>query len=148
MSNIEIKRMARIEKPTHRTRVRGKTADGRDFIQKVGHNLFMQRKRLGLSQADVAEQVGLEPESISRIENGLIAPTLSRLQQFGRVYGCSLIDLLGEASSLPRDLDNRLASVLTQLNETDRTFVTEHAIALARHLGAASPSSQSKKVGL
>ena len=117
--------MARIEKPTHRARVRAKTTDGRDFIQKVGQNLFTQRKRLGLSQADVAEQVGLEPESISRIENGLIAPTLSRLQQFGRVYGCSLIDLLGEASSLPRDLDNRLASVLTQLNETDRTFVIE-----------------------
>jgi transcriptional regulator with XRE-family HTH domain len=46
--------------------------------------------------------VGIEPESISRIENGLIAPTLVRLRQFALAYDCSLESLIAKASdSLP-----------------------------------------------
>lgn len=138
--------MAKAKKAGKDVKPQGKAIiNGQQFVRKVGQSLLTQRKRLGFSQAEVAEKIGIEPESVSRIENGVIAPTLARLEQFGKVYGCSLSDLLSEASSLPRDLENRLASALTQLHEADRAFVTEHAIALARHLGSARQGTQTKK---
>lgn len=106
------------------------------FLARIGRSLLAHRKRLGLSQQDVAEKIGIEPESVSRIENGVIAPTLGRLRQFAKVYSCSLEEIIGRSSDLPDDLSNRLGAELRDLPEVDRVFVTEHAIEIARHIKA------------
>jgi transcriptional regulator with XRE-family HTH domain len=48
-----------------------------------------------LSQQQVSERIGIEPESISRIENGSVSPSLARLRQFAELYSCSLEAVLG-----------------------------------------------------
>ena len=65
------------------------------FLKGVGRALVEERRRCGMSQQQVAEQIGIEPETVSRIETGAIAPSLVRLRQFARVYDCSLQGLLG-----------------------------------------------------
>ena len=116
----------------------GKDSDPglREFIEKVGLNLLGHRRRLGLSQQEVAELIGIEPESVSRMENGVISPTLARLRQFATVYQCSVESIIGTASDLPGDLNNRLGVELKELPEADRVFVTEQAIGMARHIKA------------
>ena len=105
------------------------------FIEKVGLNLMVHR-RLDLSQQEVAERIGIEPESVSRMENGVISPTLTRLRQFASLYQCSLESIIGEASDLPSDLNKRLSVELEELPESDRVFVTEQAIGIARYIKA------------
>lgn len=104
------------------------------FTRAVGQNLLAQRLARGLTQQQAAELVGIQPESVSRIENGTIVPTLLRLRQFSRVYDCGLADLLERASNHPGDLAMRIAHEISELDERDRRFVTSQLSALIRHL--------------
>lgn len=117
-------------------------ADWRRFLKSIGRGLLERRTSNGLTQQQVAEQVGIQPESVSRIENGQIAPTLMRLQQFASIYDCSITALVSEASAHPTDLALRIARELGELNEIDRQFVASQAVALAWHLQGIEHSSR------
>ena len=58
-----------------------------------------RRKRLGMSQEELAEQVGISQESLSRMEKGYISPRFERLDAFAAALGCSLPELFGESAS-------------------------------------------------
>ena len=104
------------------------------FLKGVGRALHQERKRCSLSQQQVAERIGIEPETVSRIENGVIAPSLVRLRQFSRVYGCSIESLLTRTADTLPDLVRRIASELDGLPATDQVYVAEQALATARYL--------------
>ena len=104
------------------------------FIRAVGQALLLERRKCGMSQQQVAELVGIEPESVSRIENGVIAPTLARLRQFAIIYSCSLEVIVAQASDQASDIAKKLAGELQDLPEADRTFVADQAILIARHI--------------
>lgn len=58
-------------------------------------NDFMKaRKRLGLSQADVAERMGTKPPAIARLEAALSnqkhSPTVATLKKYAEAVGCEL----------------------------------------------------------
>jgi transcriptional regulator with XRE-family HTH domain len=107
------------------------------FLKSIGRTLLARRTSIGLTQQQVAERVGIQPESVSRIENGQIAPTLLRLRQFSALYGCSITSLISEASEHPTDLALRIARELGELGEIDRQFVASQTVALAWHLRSA-----------
>jgi len=48
---------------------------------KFGHRLRVLRKQAGLTQEQLAEDVGLTIESISNIERGLYGPTFNNLEK-------------------------------------------------------------------
>ena len=129
MSNKDAGKEALPESPTGTAE-----QDWQSFIGKVGRALAAERKRLGWSQQTVAEKIGIEPESISRIENGVIAPTLARLRQFAQVYGCSMESLIGKTSEQSPDIAKRIASKLEELSEADRAFVAEQTMNLIGHI--------------
>ena len=106
------------------------------FLKGVGRALVEERRRCGLSQQQVAERIGIEPETVSRIETGVISPTLIRLRQFAKVYGCSLQGLLGRTSDTLPDLAQRIAVELDPLPPTDQRHVAGQAMATARYLQA------------
>ena len=106
------------------------------FLKGVGRALVEERRRCGMSQQQVAEQIGIEPETVSRIETGAIAPSLVRLRQFARVYDCSLQGLLGRTSDGLPDLALQIARELDGLPPTDQRHVAEQALATARYLQA------------
>jgi len=70
--------------------------DLKDLLRRVGAAIVSQRKAAGFTQARVADAIGLEKETISRMENGVIAPSVHRLWQFAELFGCPLSALLGE----------------------------------------------------
>jgi len=52
-----------------------------------------RRRLLGITQEILAERVGIYQESLSRMEQGVIAPRFERLQLFADALECSIADL-------------------------------------------------------
>ncbi len=68
-----------------------KKGDGKSEItMAVGKAIAIQRKIAGLTQQQVAEQLGVEKESISRLETGSVPQNVQRLQQLSAVFGCPM----------------------------------------------------------
>jgi len=53
----------------------------------LAHRIRELRESEGLSQAEVAAQIGTKQPSIARIERGLALPRLDMLQKLARVFG-------------------------------------------------------------
>ena len=64
----------------------------------LSENILQFRRALGLSQEQLAEQVGVSRQSISKLETGQSAPELDKLVALSRVFGVSTDELLGNNS--------------------------------------------------
>lgn len=64
----------------------------------LSDNILQLRKALGLSQEQLAEQVGVSRQSISKWETGQSVPELDKLVALSRVFGVSTDTLLGNAA--------------------------------------------------
>lgn len=81
--------------------------------QKVfGEKLRNHRKRLGMTQEEVAEKVGVSPQAISKWESGDCLPDCFNLKAISDIYGIS-VDVLLETES-EGDLDG-VANKIEQL---------------------------------
>lgn len=92
--------------------------------ERIGRAIARERQRCRLTQSEVAERVGLGNEAVSRIERGIVVPSLDRLFQFAEAFGCQAGDLLNETSPLAQDNASYLASLLEPLSNEDRELVT------------------------
>lgn len=77
---------------------------------------------------------GLGAETISRIERGMVPPTLARLFEFAELLGCRVDELLLEASNRNADQAASIAAQLAELSPADRAFVAGVVDQLAEHL--------------
>ena len=57
------------------------------------------RQKMGLTQNQVAESLGVTPGYISNVENNRTAMSLRILTYYARLIGCSLDALVGELDS-------------------------------------------------
>ena len=64
-----------------------KQRNGRALIDGIGQRLADRRRALGLTQAVLAEKIGVAEETMSRMESGKVAISLERLAKF-----CDLLD--------------------------------------------------------
>ena len=51
------------------------------------------RKSKGLTQKDVADYLGVKPSMVSRYENGVVTPPLSKLEALSELFGTPFIDM-------------------------------------------------------
>jgi len=94
--------------------VKGKLNNDNKFLSKVfGLNIAYRRNLLGITQEALAEKIGIEQISISRMERGIIAPRFARLQVFADVLGCSVADLFRMPDDTNRTDEN--ATVIAQI---------------------------------
>ena len=69
-----------------------------------GKRLKELRKQAGKTQEQVAEAVGLEPGTISRIERGAKGMSIDSLLMFSEIYGVSMDFILkGDKTGAPSD---------------------------------------------
>ncbi|WP_257441491.1 helix-turn-helix domain-containing protein [Burkholderia glumae] len=114
-------------------------ADMRDteetrLARRVGKAIARRREESQLTQEDVAEQLGVGNEAISRIERGIVMPTVARLVQLAKVFQCNVAELLTEASHRPDDQARHLSQLLTKLNPQDRETLVSIVETLAARL--------------
>lgn len=101
----------------------------------VGLAIAKQRMLRELTQEQVAEQLGIGGEAVSRIERGIVMPNIERLMQFAEIFGCEAADLLTQASPRSEDQAVRISQMLNQLTDADRQLVLELIERLTQRLG-------------
>ena len=73
----------------------------KELLQAIGQRVAKARKDRGWTQEALAEAVGIEPVSLSRLETGDRALSLSTLARIAEVVGVGLGDLLDTGRELP-----------------------------------------------
>jgi len=96
--------------------------------------IYRKRKALGLTQADLAEKLGIGQQSLSRMEQGRMAPKFERLQDLADALGCGVADLFRTADAGAARQADALADMLAPLTAEERAFVVEHSARLANFL--------------
>lgn len=65
-----------------------------DFV-KVGERIAEHRKRLGLSQDELADRLYVTRQAVSKWERGASAPSLDTLGEMRKLFSVSIEELLG-----------------------------------------------------
>jgi transcriptional regulator with XRE-family HTH domain len=102
----------------------------------IGARLAARRKELGLTQAELAEKLGIEKESVSRLETGVISPSLGRLSTLAEALDFSMDNLLRDTSIHPGDQAANLIACIASLSEPKRALVLRMATEFAAILNS------------
>lgn len=85
-----------------------------------------------MTQSQLAEELGVETLTVSRIETGMQLPSLERLADFSNVLQTSLRALLSDANE-DDSFALMLADVLKDLPQREKQFVYDFAAYYAQH---------------
>lgn len=106
----------------------GSTESEKLLRGRLGEELRRARLARGLTQADLAERLDTDPETISRFERGSSLPSLTRLLDLAETLGVTVASLLGRASPRMTDELEDVGRSLLALSEPDQRL----AIAVLR----------------
>ena len=96
---------------------------GPSLSQRLSRHLFERRRALQLTQAQVAERLGVDVETLSRFERGKHLPSLATLERLAGVLKTTVADLLSEQAPVTStDEAETLALWLADLAPDDRAF--------------------------
>lgn len=110
-------------------------SDESRLAREIGKAIAKKRGAAGFTQEQVAEQLGIGLEAVSRMERGLVVPTVARLAELADIFECNVADLLTLASNRANDQALHLSRTLAKLNASDRTLIVEMVEQLATRLG-------------
>ena len=65
----------------------------------LGNNISERRKAMGMTQEELAANLGVSPQAVSKWENNLSCPDISLLPAIAKIFGMSVDELLGAASA-------------------------------------------------
>lgn len=85
----------------------------------LANNIRTFRKRLGLTQGELAERLGVNRSAIGAYEDGRAEPRLSVLRLMAQIFGCSLDALAGDGALGEADLQGRMLRVLPVAVDAD-----------------------------
>lgn len=71
----------------------------------MGERIRTHRKRLGLTQEQLAERLGVSAQAVSKWENNLSCPDISILPELAKVFGISVDQLLGDDSGPAKEAE-------------------------------------------
>lgn len=80
----------------------------------LGDRIKYHRKRLGMTQEQLAERMGVSAQAVSKWENNQSCPDISVLPDLADVFGISVDELLGKSAA-------REAEIVEPAEETDET---------------------------
>lgn len=99
--------------------------DDKDLASQMGAAIRVRRKAKGWTQAQLAEAVSVEKETISRFETGSISPTLERLLRLSEALGCPVGDLFRAPSDKVDAQATDIAALIHKLPENRRELVIQ-----------------------
>lgn len=97
--------------------------DASKLAAQVGQVIARRRKMRGLTQAALAEQLGITQDSLSRMEKGVMTPKFSRLPALARCLECRVADFFREACGERDDWEAAIAEELRELDPEERELV-------------------------
>lgn len=112
----------------------------KNIAVRLGKNIAEARKKSGKTQAEIAEKVGIDTVSLSRIERGTVNPSIATLERIADALGEPLSRLFDGVSSGTTTLANDIAALLEPLSESDRMFLLEQLQAWSAKLAEKLPA--------
>ena len=100
----------------------------------IGKNIAEARSAAGKKQQEVADQVGIDAVSLSRIERGHVTPSIATLDRIADTLEVPLGRLFDGISHGTAALSDRIASVMEPLSEKKREFLLEQMLTWAEWL--------------
>ena len=97
----------------------------KQLAREVGGIIAIRRKAKGWTQAQLAERMDIEKETVSRLETGHIAPTLARLAQIAKLLDCDISDLLKISTPDVSDQALALMNRMEDLSESQQTILLD-----------------------
>lgn len=93
------------------------------------------RKRHGISQAQLAEAIGVSQPAISQIENDTRPLTIDYMRTFARIFRCAPADLLTEDDNPDRlsDAERALIQQFRQSSDDHRAMIRRVAEPIAEY---------------
>ncbi|QIM62976.1 transcriptional regulator [Pasteurellaceae bacterium Orientalotternb1] len=91
------------------------------LMNTIGRSVAKYRQAMGLTQAQLAEMLGIGNDAVSRMERGTTVPTMQRLLELSEIFECELADLITESSHRSIDQARNLEKRLSQLDELERS---------------------------
>ena len=101
---------------------------------RLAQNIASRRHALGLTQAQLAERIGVETETVSRFERGKHLPSLATLERLAKTLRCMMSDLLAEERPQSDEDALVLSAWLSALSEDDRAFSKALLLQCCNHL--------------
>lgn len=86
------------------------------LLHRVAENIGKRRRALGLTQAQLAERLGVDAETLSRFERGRHSPTLKNLARLAGLLQTTVSDLLAEERQQPSDNSTIISQSLARVN--------------------------------
>lgn len=108
--------------------------DKQQFAKNLGHTIAKYRQKMNLTQEQLSEKIGIGNEAVSRIERGIVLPSLMRLIEFAEVFDCSIADLLVKSGSREQDDLAYLIGLFNEIKETERYIVIKTMECLIHNL--------------
>jgi transcriptional regulator with XRE-family HTH domain len=110
----------------------------------IGANVAGARRARGLSQAEVAAHLGVEQETVSRIERGATLVPLDRLSDIANFFGVPIASFIGAVSEHSVTDDKRLAGMFSLLSIEQQDLVRKQTVSLCELLlhGDTRPAKQ------
>ena len=101
--------------------------------KQVGLTIAKYRQQSGLTQNEVAEKLNIGYEAVSRMERGIVMPTVERLVELAEIFDCEAADLLTQTSNRVEDQSAQIKSLLSDLGEQDRLLLLDIITKLVDH---------------
>ena len=90
---------------------------------KIGERIKQRRTELDWSQRDLAEKMGYNHSTITRIETGKIDISQSRVVQFSKVLGVSIAYLMGWVDEETEQKNDFIVEAVLKMR-SDETFLS------------------------
>lgn len=71
----------------------------------LGNNISERRKAKGMTQEELAANLGVSPQAVSKWENNLSCPDIALLPEISKLFGISVDELLGVTPAAERAED-------------------------------------------
>jgi transcriptional regulator with XRE-family HTH domain len=111
---------------------RTKTVEGSALGARIDQNIKVARTRLGMTQSLLAEALGIESVTVSRIETGAQLPSVDRLEEIANVLKVSLPTLLSDPTE-KETFGELLGEAVKDLPLRAKEFVYGFAVQYAQH---------------
>ncbi|AWM80596.1 hypothetical protein DKL61_09660 [Gammaproteobacteria bacterium ESL0073] len=100
----------------------------------IGQAIAKYRKQAALSQEQLAEALGIGYEAVSRMERGVVIPTVDRLIAIADIVNCPVTELLSQSSPRPTDEVVHLHQLLCSLSSENKQWLMEQIEAWVQKL--------------
>lgn len=103
---------------------------------RLSRNISARRRTLGLTQAALAERLGVDTETLSRFERGKHLPSLLTLEKLADLLMTTIGELLEEVPKAADDDALTITSWLSGLSPEDRAYARDMLKQCCDHLSA------------